>query len=370
VGRVERPSVLFVGRTRYRLPLAAGLARKWEAIERELDYVVLASRADGSSGSHARFELVPAAPALDGPLFYVLLPLRARRAIRRIRPDVVVAETPYVAAAVLLARATLRGTRPRVIAEVHGNWRLATRLHGSPQRRYLGPIGDVIGDAAVRRVDAVRALSSYTASLAEQVRGAPVRALLPTFTDLEAFTARPVQPLPDRPTALFVGVLERYKNVDGLVAAWRLVQERLPHARLVVVGRGPLAELLAQIDVEHVIELDAEGIAARMDESWVLVLPSRFEGLGRVVIESFARGRGVVASRAGGILDLVTDGVEGLLVSPEDHADLADALTRVLADRTLAERLGTAARERYADWHSTPEQFAARLRELVESTLA
>ena len=78
------------------------------------------------------------------------------------------------------------------------------------------------------------------------------------------------------------------------------------------------------------------------------MLPSRSEGLGRVLIEAFCRGRPVVAMRVGGIRDLVEDGVNGLLVEPTTEA-LADALVRVLADRALAARLGAgAARERRA----------------------
>ncbi len=65
------------------------------------------------------------------------------------------------------------------------------------------------------------------------------------------------------------------------------------------------------------------------------------------MIEAFARGRGVVASRAGGVLDLVDDGVQGLLVDPEDTEGLAAALVRVLRDRALAERLGAAASTRF-----------------------
>jgi glycosyltransferase involved in cell wall biosynthesis len=106
-----------------------------------------------------------------------------------------------------------------------------------------------------------------------------------------------------------------------------------------------------------------------LDESTVLVLPSRYEGLGRVVIEAFARARGVVASRAGGILDLVDDGRQGLLVDPEDTTALADALVRVLSDEVLAERLGAAAHERFHAWNQTPEQFATRLRALVDAVL-
>jgi glycosyltransferase involved in cell wall biosynthesis len=234
---------------------------------------------------------------------------------------------------------------------------------------------DALDRYGVRHADAVRALSLYTATLVKSVRGTIPEAVFPTYTDLSIFSDRAVQPLPERPTALFVGVLERYKNVDGLVAAWRRVAERVPAARLVVVGTGPLQEEIDQLtselqgQVEHVAELPPEGVARALDDATLLVLPSRHEGLGRVVIEAFARGRGVVASRAGGVLDLVDDGVQGLLVDPEDTAGLADALVYVLTQRDLAERLGVAASARFADWNQSAEEFARRTKELVDSAL-
>ena len=79
------------------------------------------------------------------------------------------------------------------------------------------------GAPALRRADAVRALSGYTEGLVEEVRGAPATASFEAYMDLSTFTATPPVPLPERPTALFVGVLEAYKNIDGLAAAWRRV---------------------------------------------------------------------------------------------------------------------------------------------------
>jgi glycosyltransferase involved in cell wall biosynthesis len=357
-----KPRVLFVGRTRYRLPLSPGLARKFAAFDAELDWHVLAS---GAGGGDARFTLLPDARprVLDGLLFYLLLPLRVGRELRRLEPRAVVAESPQIAAAVLLAR-----PRAKLIVEVHGNWRLATRLHGARARAILAPVSNAVSSWALRRADAVRALSPYTAGLVEQARGRPPETTFATYSDLSAFAGPPV-PLPERPTALFVGVLERYKNVDGLVAAWRRVARELPDARLVVVGRGTLEPLVRELGVEYFPELPPDGVARRMDESTVLVLPSRFEGLGRVVIESFARGRGVVGAASGGIRDLVRDGVEGLLVDHDDTDALAEALVRVLSDSALAERLGAAAAERYRELHTTPEEFAARVRALVDTAL-
>jgi len=348
--------VLFVGPTRYDLPLAHGLERKWAAIGDVLDYHVLAR----GNGDDARFRLARN--------FYAGLPVRVRRAAGELRPDAIVAEDPRTAALVLSGR-----TGVPVIAEVHGNWRHSTRLYGSSARRVLSPAVDRLDEYGVRHAAAVRALSGYTAQLVEEARGRPPEAVFPTYSDLSAFTGTPLEPLPERTTALFVGVLEPYKDVDGLAEAWRRAAQRVPDARLVVVGKGSRRSvvdgLVADGLAEHFPELPPEQVASKLDEATVLVLPSRHEGLGRVVIEAFARGRGVVATRAGGILDLVDDGEQGLLVDPEDVGGLTDALVRVLSDRGLAERLGTAAHARFPEWHQTPEQFASRMRALVETVL-
>jgi glycosyltransferase involved in cell wall biosynthesis len=366
-----------VGRGRLRLPLPSWLQRKWDAIGQELDYRVLGASEEGGAQADERFRLEGASrlSRLDGALYHLRLPLLVRGEIDGFRPDVVVAADPFVGLAVLAGRRLAR-VRPKVVVEVHGDWRTFPRSYGSPLRRLLAPLTDRAAALALRRADATRALSGFTSGLVESVRGVPASAAFPTYSDLSAFSEPPLRPLPARPTALFVGVLEAYKNVDGLAAAWRDVATRVPDARLVVVGRGSRRRVVDELvrdlpgRVEHHDHLEPDGVARALDDATVLVLPSWPEGLGRVVIEAFARGRGVVATGAGGILDLVEDGVEGLLVPRADAPALADALTAVLTDRALAERLGAAAHRRYRDWHSTPERFAAELGALVEATLA
>ncbi len=373
----ERPKVLFVARGRYLLPLPGWLAKKWDAIEQVIDYRVLGAADARGATSSERFRLsAPARPrVLDGALFYLRLPGRIRRQVDEFRPDAIVAADPFVGAAILLGR-RLAASRPPLIVEVHGDWKTFTRGYGSRARRLLSPLTDRISDVVLRRADATRALSAFTSSLIEAVRGEPATAAFPTFSDLSAFVAEPVAPLPERPVAVFVGMLEPYKNIDGLAAAWRQVAARLPEARLVIVGQGSRTQvvdaLLADIptQVEYHPYLTPAEIAAKLDQATVLVLPSWPEGLGRVVIEAFARGRGVIATGAGGVLDLVTNGAEGILIAPADTDALVTALVEVMTDRALAERLGAAAHVRYADWHSTPERFAEQERALVDETIA
>jgi glycosyltransferase involved in cell wall biosynthesis len=370
-----KPRVLLVGRTRYRLPLNVSLQRKFAAIGAELDTRVLGSAADDSQRGDETFSLVRRFPVrvLDGALFWSLLPLRVARQLRRFEPDAVLAQSAYDGAAAMLGR-TLARSPARVVVDVHGDWRTATRLYGSPLRRVLAPVGDRISLAAIRRADAVRSVSGYTLELV-RAAGREPDDVFPAFMDLDVFLAEPPAPLPERPQALFVGVLEHYKGIEELAAAWRLAAPRVPAARLLIVGSGSRAHVIERLVAELPDQtswtrtLTPEEVAAALDGSTVLVLPSRSEGMGRVVVEARCRGRAVVGTRVGGIPDLIRDGEQGLLVEPRDPVALADAIVRVLANRELATRLGSAARRNVEELAETPEKYAARLRSLVERTL-
>ena len=89
-----------------------------------------------------------------------------------------------------------------------------------------------------------------------------------------------------------------------------------------------------------------------------------------MVVEAFCRGRGVIGSRVGGIPDLVQDGVSGILVEPGNAHSLADALVSALADRERVGELGAAAHAAVQPWLATPEEYARRIRELVDQVTA
>jgi glycosyltransferase involved in cell wall biosynthesis len=155
-----------------------------------------------------------------------------------------------------------------------------------------------------------------------------------------------------RPTVLYIGRLRRYKGVDWVMRTMPRVLERLPDARLVVVGDGPhRAGLEAQArrgKLDAAIEF--RGFLPRsekrrlLQEAWVLVQPSPKEGWGLTVVEAGACGTAVVAADSPGLRDSVRDGETGLLVPYGDEAALAAALGRVLEDRTLQRRLADAGR--------------------------
>jgi glycosyltransferase involved in cell wall biosynthesis len=341
-----------------------------------LDVRVLAAAASGSPRTDGTFVLAPplGPKVVDGPLYYLRLPLRLARELRRFEPDVVVAQSPYEAGAALLARRLAR-SGAAILLDVHGDWRTFTRLYGSSARRALSPLADRLATAALRRADGVRTVTAYTTGLAREVGVEPV-AEFPAYMDLELFRARPPAPLPGTPTALFVGVLERYKNVDRLVRVWPRVAAAVPGARLRLVGDGelrPLVEALLRDEPGSVRwdrSLAPEEVAAALDDASLLVLPSRSEGMGRVLVEAFCRARPVLGAAVGGIRDLVEDGRNGVLVDPDDEAGLEQALRRLLGDPDLVERLAAGAGESADRWIVSPEEFARRQADAVERVLA
>lgn len=164
---------------------------------------------------------------------------------------------------------------------------------------------------------------------------------------------------------LFVGRVVEEKGVRVLFQAFEQVAAAVPDARLVIAGDGPLVpELRAEATRSPVLRSRVEclgpvpGAARLMAHADVVCVPSLDEALGLVAVEALAAGRAVVASAAGGLSEVIEDGVSGVLVAPGDVPSLAAALRRVLGDSALQQRLGRAARRRY-EATFTVEKMAA-----------
>ena len=149
---------------------------------------------------------------------------------------------------------------------------------------------------------------------------------------------------------VFVGRLSPEKGLDVLLGAWARMGRPV---RLRVVGDGPLADVVrAACSRDPRIEWQgwrpAEEVLSIVGEAACLVMPSTwYETFGRTIIEAFARGTPVVASRLGAMAELVDDGRTGRLFTPGDAADLAAKVQRLLADPAGLGRMREAARREY-----------------------
>lgn len=182
---------------------------------------------------------------------------------------------------------------------------------------------------------------------------------IPSGITLSAFQSVRVDPVAQRKEmgvpaeGLVIGTVGRLVPIKGhvwLLRAAPLVLAEFPQATFVFVGEGPLLSRLQQLAAElgisgHVMflgaRLDVPECLAALD---VFAFPSINEGMGRALIEAMAVGLPVVATRVGGIPDVVADGETGVLVPPRDEAALAGALLGLLRDPRRRQTYGQAAR--------------------------
>ncbi len=150
---------------------------------------------------------------------------------------------------------------------------------------------------------------------------------------------------------LFLGRLAPEKGLDTLLGAWRAGGL----GRLVVAGDGPEAATLrrqAPAEVDFIGQVPAEEVPALLRGAKALLVPSRwYEASPHTIIEAYAAGVPVIASRIGALPEAVADGVTGLLVEPEDAEAWAEAVRRVGVPGE-SKRLGAAAYDRWRERHA------------------
>lgn len=176
---------------------------------------------------------------------------------------------------------------------------------------------------------------------------------IPSGVELETVrSASPVRLVPEGPVVGTVARLVPVKGLQHLIAAAPETLRRCPQARFLLVGDGEMRPALEEqaraLGLGDRITFtgfreDVPSLLAGMD---VFVLPSLNEGMGRVLVMAMALGKPIVATRVGGIPELLGDGEAGLLVPPGDPAALAEAISALLQDPSRAQALGEAGRRR------------------------
>lgn len=174
---------------------------------------------------------------------------------------------------------------------------------------------------------------------------------------------------PDELVLMYVGRVIEGKGLTDLLPAVATILPRHPNLRVVIVGNGPIRERLERLAQElgmHEVVVftgqrsDVAGVLAAGD---IFVLPSFIEGLPLSMLEAMSAGKPVVAGISGGVPEVITDGVDGLLHQPGDHAGLAAALTRMIEDRELRQRIAEAGKRRARE-HFSVETMIARHHDL------
>jgi glycosyltransferase involved in cell wall biosynthesis len=341
--------------------MLGGVPTAVETIRRSLEIlghhvVIVAPRMGGASDEGRAVVRVPAVPAPTYPDFALPMPLGAAltRRLLALDLDVLHAHHPFLLGASARRLARTSG-RPFVFT----NHTLYDRYaHYVPLPRGMVARGALRW--SVRFADTADLVLTPSDFVAHRLRAQGVRPpieVIPTGIDLDQFrpggcaAARRLLGFgPDERLLLYVGRLDREKNLEFLTDAVARVRE--PGVRFVLVGRGTQAESLRRLAsvrglgdrVEFRGGVAPDRLPAYYRAANVFVFASTTETQGLAVLEAMACGLPVVAVRASGIEEVVTDGVSGLLV-PEDAEAFAAAVDQILADADLGAKLATGGRE-------------------------
>ena len=204
---------------------------------------------------------------------------------------------------------------------------------------------------AHRRSDVLISNTRYWADAAERHdRWTPPTRLIPNGIDPEEFSILPM-PAGGAPRVALIANLHPYKRIDLFLRAFRLLAESVPEARATLAGDGPerrrLEHLAQELGLTERVTFAGRvpDTRAIVGASHVVALTSEVEGFPNALLEGMAQGRPVVATRVGGVAELVRDGEDGFLTALDPH-EIATRLGVLLTDPGVRERMARSATER------------------------
>jgi glycogen(starch) synthase len=190
----------------------------------------------------------------------------------------------------------------------------------------------------------------------------------------------PLEPLPNgTPRVLCLGRVNHGKGFDLALTALASLLDRFPDLHMVIAGDGPArpelerqaVELGLAGRVEFVGWVTPERVPALLNTATVVVMPSRREGFGLVALQAALMARPVVATRVGGLPEVVLHQQTGLLVERDDSHGLAEAIASLLARPAVATRMGQAARQRAQEvfsWKGCVDAYDRLYRQLIKES--
>jgi glycosyltransferase involved in cell wall biosynthesis len=232
--------------------------------------------------------------------------------------------------------------------------------------------------AAARRADAVIAVSSSTADHLSRMAPIPRDEIdvIPNGIDIARFDGTNLAGQrtelrrrfgigPDEKMVLVIAALRRGKGHEVLIEAWPAIRQRLPCAKAFFVGggerRAALESRCRRFGAPVTFLGWRDDIAELLTASDVVVHPSFSEAYPTVLMEAAAAGRPIVATRVGGVAEIVDHGRNGLLVAPGDVSGLADAVCEILCSSRHGSRFGAEGRKRARDDFSLDRQIEKTL---------
>ena len=288
--------------------------------------------------------------------------IRLVRHFRAFRPDVCHAQLPDCNA-VALPLAWVA----RVPGRIGGRLGQTSTLHTNASRK---SVARVVGRFATAMIANARFLADEVAS-DERIDPRRIR-VVPNGVDIPGVRLKTASGTSAPFQILVIANLIGYKGHADLLRALTMLTLK-PAVRFAGEGpeRGVLERLTNELGLAAQVEfLGTVPNAARLyADADIAVLPSHTEGLPNAVLEAMAAGLPVIATAVGGIPDLITNGVDGILVAPRAPVEIATAIEQICHDHALRERLGSSARRRAEDfsWRRCAQAHLAVYREFSDA---
>ena len=231
-------------------------------------------------------------------------------------------------------------------------------LHGSDVHLLgIDPAFKISTSFGIQKANGVSAVSKFLADIArDQMDVTRPISVIPNFVDCSRYKPRILQKNYFRQenelTITHVSNFRPVKRTLALVEAFSEVSKKIPNARLLLVGDGPERTLASRLAEKLGIKKKVRIMGVRLDipdilnETDVFALPSQIEGCPLSILEAMSSGVPVVATRVGGIPEIIDDGKEGYLVSTENNKELAERLIELLSNSKLRESMGKQGRLR------------------------
>ena len=338
--------VLFIGITEYNLHESRpGLHKKFEGLAADIDIFVVARGKPFYKNAYSSYFYLMPYRALYLPF---AISVGAYLCITK-KIDTLICQGPLTEGIVGVLLKFL--FRKELIIEIHGDWREGPFIN---KKRFLGSflrrVVPHVGAWTIKNADKIRTLTYIAQKELKDKFPRKKYFVFPTFTDIDIF-------LNEKDTVfkkyiLTVAVLSPIKSTETLIDAFSRIRRQFPEFKLIIAGDGPSLENLKlkvknkklQEAVVFTGKLSLEGVRDVMRDCYVFVLPSLSEGFGRVLIEAMALSKPVIATKVGGVPEIVKDGENGFLIEPKDPDALAAKLKILINSPELTIKMGEAGR--------------------------
>lgn len=261
------------------------------------------------------------------------------------KPDIIHAHSTYVVFNRVLSKLQESGTLDDIP--------LIAMIHGRPKPLIL-PSGEETTDfksfSDTCPFDLILAVSNNVATVLEEYlsRKGVTTPVLPLYLGIDLSVFHPMPEIEKKWDIAFLGRLEKMKSVDLFPEMLDLLKNDYPHLKMVMTGEGSLKDkLLIDLDhagVSHMVDylgvVETDSVPELINQSRIFIYPSREEPFGLSILEAMACEVPVVTTNVYGPNEIITDGIDGLAVNPDDVNALVKAIRTLLEDEQLRIQIG------------------------------